>query len=98
VVAPHENRLNETKLDLLQETLDIMVLQTFAALGSLHGYGIASRIEQVSGDQVLLNQGTICASRVRQTWLDLGEMGHIRQQSLSQVLLDYQTRTSAACG
>lgn len=53
------------KLDLLQGTLDLMVLQTLAAMGSLHGYGIARRIEQVSGNQVLLNQGTIYASLVR---------------------------------
>jgi hypothetical protein len=39
-----------------------MVLQTLAAMGSLHGYGIARRIEQVSGDNVLLNQGTIYAA------------------------------------
>jgi PadR family transcriptional regulator len=51
------------KLDVLQDTLDVMVLQTLAAMGSLHGYGIARRIEQVSGDKVLLNQGTIYASR-----------------------------------
>ena len=49
----------EAKLDLLQGTLDVMVLQTWAAMGSLHGYGIARRIEQISGDAVLLNQGTI---------------------------------------
>jgi PadR family transcriptional regulator, regulatory protein PadR len=55
----------ESKLDLLQGTLDVMVLQTLAAMGSLHGYGIARRIEQVSGNQVLLNQGTIYASLVR---------------------------------
>jgi PadR family transcriptional regulator, regulatory protein PadR len=55
----------ESKLDLLQGTLDLMVLQTLAAMGSLHGYGIARRIEQVSGDNVLLNQGTIYASLVR---------------------------------
>ena len=53
------------KLDLLQGTLDLMVLQTLATMGSLHGYGIARRIEQVSGDEVLLNQGTIYASLVR---------------------------------
>jgi len=57
--------MGESKLDLLQGTLDLMVLQTLAALGSLHGYGIARRIEQVSGDEVLLNQGTIYASLVR---------------------------------
>ncbi len=55
----------QEKLDLLQGTLDVMVLQTLSTLGSLHGYGIARRIEQVSGDQVLLNQGTIYASLVR---------------------------------
>jgi PadR family transcriptional regulator, regulatory protein PadR len=55
----------DSKLDLLQGTLDLMVLQTLAALGPLHGYGIARRIEQVSGNEVLLNQGTIYASLVR---------------------------------
>ncbi len=54
-----------SKLDLLQGTLDLMVLQTLAAMGPQHGYGIARRIEQVSGDAVLLNQGTIYASLVR---------------------------------
>jgi PadR family transcriptional regulator len=53
------------KLDLLQGTLDLMVLQTLAAMGPLHGYGIARRIEQSSGNEVLLNQGTIYASLVR---------------------------------
>ena len=57
--------MKESKLDLLQGTLDVMVLQTLSTLGSLHGYGIARRIEQVSGDQILLNQGTIYASLVR---------------------------------
>jgi transcriptional regulator len=53
------------KLDLLQGTLDLMVLQTLDTMGSQHGYGIARRIERVSGDRVLLNQGTIYASLVR---------------------------------
>jgi len=57
--------LTQSKLDLLQGTLDLMVLQTLAAMGSQHGYGVARRIEQVSGDTVLLNQGTIYASLVR---------------------------------
>jgi PadR family transcriptional regulator PadR len=55
----------DSKLDLLQGTLDLMVLQTLETLGPLHGYGIARRIEQLSEDQVLLNQGTIYASLVR---------------------------------
>jgi transcriptional regulator len=53
------------KLDLLQGTLDLMVLKTLAAMGPQHGYGIARRIEQVSCNEVLLNQGTIYASLVR---------------------------------
>ena len=57
--------MESSKLDLLQGTLDLMVLQTLTAMGPMHGYGIARRIEQVSGNQVLLNQGTIYASLVR---------------------------------
>ena len=57
--------MSDSKLDLLQGTLDLMVLQTLFVLGPLHGYGIARRIEQVSGNEVLLNQGTIYASLVR---------------------------------
>jgi transcriptional regulator len=55
----------ESKLDLLQGTLDLMVLRTLSGLGPLHGYGLARRIEQLSGDQLLLNQGTIYAALVR---------------------------------
>lgn len=55
----------ENKLDLLQGTLDLLVLQTLLTMGDLHGYGIARRIEQVSGDHLILNQGTIYASLVR---------------------------------
>jgi len=57
--------MSDSKLDLLQGTLDVMVLQTLATMGPQHGYGIARRIEQVSGNEVLLNQGTIYASLVR---------------------------------
>lgn len=56
---------HDAKLDLLQGTLDLLVLQTLVAMGPQHGYGIARRIEQASGDEVLLNQGTIYASLVR---------------------------------
>jgi PadR family transcriptional regulator len=54
-----------SKLDLLQGTLDLMVLQTLDAMGPQHGYGIARRIEQLSGDEVMLNQGTIYAALLR---------------------------------
>ena len=51
--------------DILQGTLDLMVLQTLEAMGQLHGYGIARRIEQISEDVLQLNQGTIYASLLR---------------------------------
>ena len=57
--------MGKAKLDLLQGTLDLMVLRSLEVLGPLHGYGIARRIEQVSGNEILLNQGTIYASLVR---------------------------------
>jgi len=53
------------KSDILQGTLDLMVLKTLEAMGPLHGYGIARRIEQVSEDALQINQGTIYASLVR---------------------------------
>ncbi len=55
----------ESKSDILQGTLDLMVLKTLEAMGPLHGYGIARRIEQLSDEVLKLNQGTIYASLVR---------------------------------
>jgi transcriptional regulator len=60
------------KTDVLQGTLDLMVLQTLESMGPLHGYGIARRIEQVSDDLLKLNEGTVYASLVRlqqQRWI-----------------------------
>ena len=53
------------KADILQGTLDLMVLQTLEAMGTLHGYGIARRIEQISGNQLALNQGTLYPALVK---------------------------------
>ena len=55
----------ESKLDLLQGTLDLMVLKTLDAMGPLHGYGIALRLEQLSDRVLQVNQGTVYASLVR---------------------------------
>ena len=55
----------DSKSEILQGTLDLMVLQTLDAMGPLHGYGIARRIEQISEDVLQLNQGTIYASLLR---------------------------------
>ena len=57
---------------ILQGTLDLMVLKTLDAMGPQHGYGIARRIEQISGDALLINQGTIylCLIRlVQKRWI-----------------------------
>src|SRR6187455_1071318 len=53
------------KLELLQGTLDLMVLQTLDTMGPQHGYGIARRIEQTSGDLLKLNEGTVYAALMR---------------------------------
>lgn len=58
----------EPKSSILQGTLDLMVLKTLDAMGAQHGYGLARRIEQVSEDALLVNQGTIylCLVRLQQ--------------------------------
>src|SRR4051812_242413 len=51
--------------DILQGTLDLMVLKTLDALGPQHGYGVARRIEQISDDLLRLNEGTVYAALLR---------------------------------
>jgi len=53
------------KTDVMQGTLDLMVLKTLEAMGPLHGYGIARSIEQVSEDACALNQGTLSPALTR---------------------------------
>jgi len=55
------------KSEVLQGTLDLMVLKTLDSLGPLHGYGIARRIEQLSEEMLQLNEGTVYASLLRLT-------------------------------
>jgi transcriptional regulator len=60
------------KSDVLQGTLDLLVLKTLATMGPMHGYGIAQRIQQVSEDVLQLNQGTLYPALLRleqQGWL-----------------------------
>jgi PadR family transcriptional regulator len=66
-----------TKTDVLQGTLDLMVLQTLATLGPLHGYTLASRLEQVSGGALQLNMGTLYPGlmRLEQRGFVRGEWG-----------------------
>jgi transcriptional regulator len=60
------------KTDVLQGTLALMILKTLEALGSLHGYGIARRIEQVSGEQLSVQYGTIYPALLK-----LEQEGHV---------------------
>jgi PadR family transcriptional regulator PadR len=57
--------MGDGKSDVLQGTLDLMVLKTLESMGSLHGYAIARRIEEVSGHTVIMNQGTIYPALLR---------------------------------
>jgi PadR family transcriptional regulator PadR len=57
--------MSDVKSEILQGTLDLMVLKTLDALGPQHGYGIARRIEQISDDLLSVNEGTIYASLLR---------------------------------
>jgi transcriptional regulator len=56
---------NTPKADVWQGTMALMVLKTLETIGPLHGYGIARRIEQTSGDKLLLNYGSIYPALVR---------------------------------
>ena len=51
--------MKDSKVDIWQGTLALMVLKTLESMGPLHGYGIARRIEQTSGDLLELNYGTL---------------------------------------
>ena len=65
--------MGNTKHEVLPGTLNLLILKTLATLGELHGYGIARRIERVSGDLLELNQGTIYPALLK-----LEQMGWIR--------------------
>ena len=55
----------EDKADILQGTLDLMVLRTLETMGPLHGFGLAQRIQQISGGLLDLNQGTLYPALLR---------------------------------
>jgi PadR family transcriptional regulator len=59
------NAAGAKKSEVLQGTLDLMILKTLQALGPLHGFGIARRLEQVSEDVLELNEGTVYTSLLR---------------------------------
>lgn len=57
--------MTQPRSDVLQGTLDLMVLKTLDTLGAMHGYGIAQRIQQVSSELLQLNQGTLYPALLR---------------------------------
>ena len=57
--------MGQPKSDVLQGTLDLMILKTLDTLGAMHGWGIAQRIRQVSEDLLQLNQGTLYPALLR---------------------------------
>jgi transcriptional regulator len=64
--------MDAKRSEVLQGTLDLMILKTLHALGPQHGFGIARRIEQVSGEVLQLNEGTVYTSMLRlqqQGWI-----------------------------
>jgi transcriptional regulator len=70
--CPEEGPVGDKKSEVLQGTLDLMVLKTLYALGPLHGFGIARRIEQVSDGVLDLNEGTVYTALLRlqqQGWI-----------------------------
>jgi transcriptional regulator len=60
-----KKKLDSDKADVLQGTLILLVLRTLDVLGPMHGYGIARRIEQISGELLQLNQGTLYPALLR---------------------------------
>jgi transcriptional regulator len=71
----NRSHMEQQKNELLPGTLNLMVLKTLSTMGSLHGYGIARRIEQISGNRLQLNQGTIYPAL-----LGLEQMGWINSK------------------
>ena len=64
--------MEQSKSEVLQGTLDLMILKALAALGPLHGYGIARRLEQISNEMLRLNEGTVYTALLRlqqQGWI-----------------------------
>ena len=78
----------ESRSDVLQGTLDLMVLKTLETMGPQHGYGIARRIEQVSEDSIRLDQGAIYPAPLRlqqRGWIKAEPNRRDKYYSLSRI-------------
>ena len=88
----------DSKSEILQGTLDLMVLKTLDAMGPMHGYGIARRIEQLSDDALQVNQGTIylCLVRLVQKGWITAEWGTSENNRQGEVLRHLEGRPETA--
>ena len=92
--------MSADKSEVLQGTLDMMILKTLHALGPLHGFGIARRIEQVSEDVLTLNEGTVYTSLLRlqqQGWI-ASEWGTSENNRKARFYSITRQRTNTTCG
>ena len=89
--------------EILQGTLDLMVLKTLDAMGAQHGYGIARRIEQISDDLLKLNEGTVYASLLRllqKRWItaEWGESENKRKAKFYSITASGRKQLAAEAG
>jgi PadR family transcriptional regulator PadR len=82
--------VKKNPIPILQGTLDLMILRTLSTMGPQHAYGIASRLEQVSGNLLNLNQGTIHPAGA--AWMDARLLGQDGEQPRSKVLRHHEGR------
>jgi PadR family transcriptional regulator, regulatory protein PadR len=85
-------------IQILQGSLDLMILRTLSTMGPQHAYGIASRLQQVSEDALNLNQGTIYPAlvRIEQHGWTRGSWGKTEKQSRSEALHRHQGQVEGA--
>lgn len=93
--------MKDERLGLVPGTLDLLILSTLDAMGPLHGYGIARRIEQVGQEGLLLNEGTVYASLIRlqqQSLInaDWGTSGNSRKARFCSITKAGKKRLTAA--
>ncbi len=89
---------NKKKSEVLQGTLDLMILKTLQALGSLHGFGIARRLEQLSEEVLQLNEGTVYTSllRLQQKGWTVSDWGTSENNRKAKFYSIHQARPQAA--
>ena len=83
-----------SKSEVLQGTLDLLVLKTLDTMGPMHGFGIAMRIQQVSEDLLRLNQGTLYPALLRLE--ELATLRELARNANARIFLDFDRRDGLA--